>query len=67
MYNPQTGEELRIEVKNKTREWPSIKGIIDNQTLLIFVNFENKKDNERPDFYILNTKDWQEFLKKCNF
>jgi hypothetical protein len=44
-------------------EWPGIKGINDKQALLIFVDFENKKDTERPDFYILNAKDWQVFLK----
>ena len=64
VYNPETGKEIRIEVKSKQgKEWPGIKGINDNQTLLIFVDFENKKDTERPDFYILNAKDWQEFLK----
>ncbi|MGC9086921.1 MAG: hypothetical protein ACP5IT_12080 [Thermoproteota archaeon] len=64
VYNPETGKELRVEVKTKQgREWPGIKGINDNQTLLIFVDFENKKDTERPDFYILNAEDWKEFLK----
>jgi hypothetical protein len=65
VYNPNTGKELRIEVKAKQgKEWPGIKGINDNLTLLVFVDFQNKKDTERPDFYILNAKDWQEFLKK---
>jgi tyrosine-protein phosphatase YwqE len=64
VYNPETGKEIRIEVKSKQgKEWPGIRGINDNQTLLIFVDFENKKDTERPDFYILNAEDWQEFLK----
>ncbi|MEM2261193.1 MAG: hypothetical protein QXK24_01950 [Ignisphaera sp.] len=46
------------------REWPGIRGIVGSQTLLILVDFENKRDNERPDFYILDEKDWQDFLKK---
>jgi hypothetical protein len=37
VYNQETGKELRVEVKTKQgREWPGIKGINDNQTLLIF-------------------------------
>ncbi|MGQ9468895.1 MAG: hypothetical protein ACUVTD_03595 [Nitrososphaerales archaeon] len=64
MYNPETEKELRIEVKTKQRrEWPAIRGIIGEQVLLIFVDFEKKKDNERPDFYILDAKDWHDFLK----
>jgi len=63
VYNPDSGKELRIEVKAKQgKEWPGIRGINDNQSLLIFVDFENKKDNERPDFYILNAQDWRDFL-----
>jgi hypothetical protein len=64
VYNPDTEKEVRIEVKAKQgMEWPGIKGINDKQALLILVDFENKKDTERPDFYILNAKDWQDFLK----
>ena len=64
VYNPDTGKEVRIEVQAKQgKVWPKIKGINEKQALLIFVDFENKKDTERPDFYILNAKDWQDFLK----
>jgi hypothetical protein len=31
---------------------------------LVFVDFENKKDNERPDFYVLTVKDWEGLLEK---
>jgi hypothetical protein len=65
VYNPETGKELRIEVKAKQgREWPGVKGINDNQSLLIFVDFENKKSTERPDFYILDANDWHNLIKK---
>lgn len=65
VYNPDTGKELRIEVKAKQgREWPGVKGINDNQSLLIFVDFENKKSTERPDFYILDANDWHNLIKK---
>jgi hypothetical protein len=63
-YNPYSKKEVRIEVHAKQEmEWPGIRGIKDKQALLILVDFENKKDTERPDFYILNAKDWQDFLK----
>ena len=65
VYNPETEKEVRIEVKTKQgKEWPGVKGIASEQELLVFVDFENKKENERPDFYILNARDWQDFLKK---
>jgi hypothetical protein len=65
VYNPDTGKEVKIEVKTKQgREWPAIKGINEKQTLLIFVDFENKKDTERPDFYILTADDWRDFLTR---
>jgi len=64
VYNQEKGKMLRIEVKAKQKnEWPGIKGVNDKQTLLIFVDFENKKDRERPDFYILNALDWKIFLE----
>jgi hypothetical protein len=51
VYNQETGKELRVEVKTKQgREWLAIRGINDSQTLLIFVDFENKKDTERRIF-----------------
>ena len=65
VYNPETKKHLRIEVKSKQkREWPGQKGIVDEQALLIFVNFEGKKDTERPDFYILDSEDWKQFIDK---
>jgi len=56
---------LRIQVKGKQgREWPGCKGIYGKDIVLIFVDFENKKENERPDFYILTVKDWEALLEK---
>jgi spore coat polysaccharide biosynthesis protein SpsF (cytidylyltransferase family) len=55
---------LRIQVKGKQgKEWPLIKGISGKDILLVFVDFENKKENERPDLYILTAKDWERLLK----
>jgi hypothetical protein len=56
---------LRIQVKGKQgREWPGCKGIYGNDIVLVFVDFENKKENERPDFYILTVEDWKKLLEK---
>ncbi|MCD6557610.1 MAG: hypothetical protein J7K31_01085 [Candidatus Aenigmarchaeota archaeon] len=56
---------LRIQVKGKQgREWPGVKGIYGEDIILVFVDFENKKENERPDFYILTVKDWEKLIEK---
>ena len=63
VYNPETEKEMRVEVKAKQgREWPGQKGIASEGALLVFVDFQNKKDTERPDFYILNSEDWKQFI-----
>jgi hypothetical protein len=56
---------LRIQVKGKQgKVWPGCKGIYGEDIVLVFVDFERKKENERPDFYILTIEDWKELLKK---
>jgi len=56
---------LRIQVKAKqSGEWSAIQGIYRDDDFLIFVDFENRKENEIPDFYILNFKDWKDLLLK---
>jgi len=56
---------LRIQVKGKQgKEWPSCKGIWGKDIVLVFVDFEKKKENERPDFYILTVEDWKKLLEK---
>jgi len=56
---------LRIQVKGKQgREWPGCKGIYGENIVLIFADFEKKKENERPDFYILTVEDWRRLLEK---
>ena len=56
---------LRIQVKGKQgREWPGCQGIYGENIVLVFVDFENKKGNDRPDFYILTVEDWGRLLEK---
>jgi len=66
--NPkETSKFCKIEVKSKiSREWPSVKGLKpnDENSLLIFVDYNNKSEHERPDFYVMDSGDWQEFLSK---
>jgi hypothetical protein len=55
----------RIQVKGKTGpDWPRCKGIFRENDLLVFVDFQNKSVDERPDFYILYVADWKKLLKK---
>lgn len=63
VYNPENQKEVKIEVKAKQeRMWPHVKGISGESALLIFVDFKGKSETDRPDFYILNSKDWQDYL-----
>jgi hypothetical protein len=56
---------LRIQVKGKQRrEWPGCKGIHGEGIVLVFVDFENKEENERPDFYILTVENWEKLMEK---
>jgi hypothetical protein len=65
VYNPKTEKELRIEVKTKQGvEWPGQKGIASEGALLVFVDFQNKSETERPDFYILTSDDWKQFIDR---
>lgn len=58
-----TNMELHIEVKTKQGyEWPGVKGVGGELNLLVLVDFENKKEKERPDFYVLSADDWKTFF-----
>ena len=56
---------LKIQVKAKQgNEWPSISGLYSDDDLLALVDFKNKGEKERPDFYILNFADWKIMIKE---
>jgi len=56
---------LKIQVKAKQgREWPGVRGISGTNVILVLVDYKKKDQFERPDFYILNEKDWNDFLNK---
>jgi hypothetical protein len=50
----------RIEVKAKQgREWPNCKGTFGKNSFLVFVDFANRPDDQRPDFYVLTADEWR--------
>ncbi len=56
---------LKIEVKNKQGyEWPNCKGINQKDSFIVFVDFKDLSETQRPDFYILNEKDWRDLVIK---
>jgi len=58
-----TGNLLRVEAKGKQgTQWPNCKGISDRNSILVLVDYADKDDMERPDFYILTLDDWLAFL-----
>jgi hypothetical protein len=61
----EKGKLLRIEVKGKQGDqWPNCKGIPNEQSILVLVDFEKKEVTQRPDFYILTVSDWKELTER---
>ena len=61
------GNVARIEVKSKQgREWASVKGIPKGNNFIVFVDYYNKTDMERPDFYVLTPSDWRKCILRKN-
>jgi hypothetical protein len=60
VHDDETNTFLRIEVKAKQgQDWPNCKGIYGENVMLVFVDYMNKKDHERPDFFVLTVEDWR--------
>ena len=59
--------ELHIWVKSKKGDvWPNCKGINQKDSFIVFVDFKNIKENQRPDFYIMDLEDWSSLLRRKN-
>jgi len=55
---------LKVEVKGKnSRSWANLKGLFDDTTLFVFVDYFNKKEDEPPDFYIVSKGDWKKLIE----
>jgi hypothetical protein len=64
IFSEENENFFKIEVKNKQgSEWPNCIGINQINSFIVFVDFQNLKDYERPIFYILTQKDWSELVK----
>ena len=54
---------LAISVKAKQRnDWPHVAQVLRPDEYLVLVDFQHKEDTERPDFYVLNSDDWDKLL-----
>ena len=61
------GTVARIEVKSKQgRDWVSVKGISEGNNFLVFVDYYNRSESERPDFYVLTPRDWRKCMLRKN-
>ena len=61
----ENNQFITIEVKAKQgAAWPHCKGIYGSRVLLVFVDYANCSESERPDFYILTSKDWLVLVKE---
>lgn len=56
---------VRVQVKAKqSSEWPAVSGLYRQEDILVLVDYQKKAIEERPDFYILNLKDWQALIEE---
>jgi hypothetical protein len=55
----RTGTFLKIEVKAKQGpKWPNQRGLPPGSGFLVFVDFADRDDSVRPDFFVLSADDW---------
>ena len=65
IYLKKKDKTLTFQVRGKQSDtWPKCTGIDNDDHVLVFVDFEGKPEDERPDFYILIKDDWVDFLKR---
>ncbi len=54
----QSGKMVRLEVKAKQgSSWPNCRGICGEGVFLVFVDFAEREEGDRPDFYVLSASD----------
>jgi|SRR5215510_13583072 len=62
LENPHASIRLKVHAKQGD-VWPGCKGIHGKDTILILVDFCQKSDSERPDFYVLTDSDWRKVVE----
>ena len=61
----EDGNVARVEVKAKQKDnWPGCKGIGDQNSVIVFVDMQDKEAHDQPDFYILSYRNWKNLLRK---
>jgi len=56
---------LRIQVKAKQRaEWPGHTGVQGDDVVLVLVDFSEKGETDRPDYYVLTAGDWGDIVRR---
>jgi hypothetical protein len=62
VFNSASGKMIRVEVKGKQEEnWMAVQGTNDKGVLLVLVDFEGKSPQERPDYYLMDKDDWENY------
>jgi len=54
---------LRVQVKSKQGYAWVCSGVFGENIILVLVDYADRQLDQRPDFYILTTRDWANFLK----
>jgi hypothetical protein len=58
--------ELHIFVHGKKIPyWPSVRDNLKENDYLVLVDFAEKEEREKPDYYILSHKDWNNLIEKA--
>ena len=53
VFSNTSDKYLKIEVKSKTGKiWPNCKGIDNDNSFIVFIDFENVALSDRPHYYI---------------
>jgi len=56
---------LSVQVKSKQKKyWVLVKGVYGSDIALVFVDYQNKELERKPDFYVLTSKDWSSFVRR---
>ena len=55
-----SGKMVRLEVKTKQgKEWPGCRGLHGADSFIVFVDFYGKSLEEKPDIFVLSSKEWR--------
>ena len=68
LLDVEDGGMLRVQVKSKQdRVWPACRAFACGKPeVLVLVDFQNKADDQRPDFYILTGEDWKNVIDESD-